>query len=79
MKALTKKLANALRMIAAVDTTWTITMVEDYYADALKLAKLGLVEFKPLFKQRGKYRGAPNGYYVIATPAGKQKLKEILQ
>ena len=76
MKALTKTLAEALRSLSA-GPTWTITMVDDYYAKALKLEKLGLVEFKPRFLKRGKYRGQLNGYDVVVTAAGRRALKEV--
>lgn len=50
-------------------------MVDDYYQDALRLEKLGLVRFEPRLKQRGKFRGQPNGYDVHVTPAGLDALK----
>lgn len=71
---LTQPLKEALRQIAAVDGTWTITMAESYYQAARKLEKLGLVEFKPRYVKRGKFRGQPNGYVVIATTVGKALL-----
>jgi len=74
-RPLTKTLVNTLRTLAA-GPTWTITMVDDYYASALKLKKLGLVEFKPRLVRGGKYRGRPNGYDVVVTAAGMQLLKE---
>jgi hypothetical protein len=76
MKALTKTLAEALRTLSA-GPTWTITMVDNYYASALKLKKLGLVEFKPRFIKRGKFRGQPNGYDVVVTAAGRRALEEV--
>lgn len=74
---LTKTLAEALRTLAA-GPTWTITMVDDYYTSALKLKKLGLVEFKPRFIKRGKYRGQPNGFDVVVTAAGTRALKKVV-
>ncbi len=74
MPALTKTLANALRSLAAAESTWTITMVDDYYKSALKLEELGLVHFKPRVRTRGKFAGQPNGYDVRVTAAGKKEL-----
>lgn len=71
---ITKTLAEALRTLAA-GPTWTITMVDDYYASALKLKKLGFVEFKPRYVKRGKYHGQPNGFDVIVTAAGIEQLR----
>ena len=55
---------------------WLFTMVDSYYQAALKLEKLGLVEFKPRHSKRGKFRGQSNGYAVIATPVGRTLLYE---
>lgn len=72
---LTRALWEALLQLAAVPSTWTITMVDTYYSAACKLEKLGLVEFRPRYVQRGKYRGMPNGYDVIASRAGRALLR----
>ena len=70
---LTKTLAGALKMLSS-GPTWTITMVPAYYASAVKLQDLGLVEFRPRLVKRGKYRGQPDGYDVVLTAAGTQAL-----
>lgn len=71
---LAKGLREALRQLGASGTTWTMTMVDTYYQDALKLEKLGLVQFQPRFVQRGKFRGEVNGHDVIVSPAGNALL-----
>lgn len=75
MPALTKTLANALRSLAAAESTWTITMVDDYYKSALKLEELGLVRFKPRVRTRGRFAGLPNGYDVVVTAEGKAAVR----
>jgi len=71
---LSRKLLDALQRLALMEATWTISMVDSYYQQALKLRALGLVEFKPRYVRRSKYRGQPNGYDVVMTPAGMQSL-----
>lgn len=68
---MTKALTQALRSLAAAESTWTITMVKDYYVATLKLEQLGLVTFKPRLVQHGE----TNGHDVVVTTAGKQHLQ----
>lgn len=73
---MTKALWEALRQLAAARSTWTLTMIDTYFQAAQRLEKLGLVEFRPRYVQRGKYRGEGNGHDVVVTRVGRALLRE---